>query len=1186
MRMISVSLSARGVCQSPLISLRHGLVRSRGLAAFYSTSNGGNNSKSPFPALESQSNGTFDSFRQLAEEKVAAATFLSQTRKNSAPAVVHTPVFNQYLYHQSQGGAPLISSKEDASKPASSELPDLPSSDSPTPSDKSTPIPKPAKKSERPSRKDKKPPVKKIEEMELPNSSANISSKSDTYNDSVPPAGASSPPSAPPSSGSRSDAMFRPPVIALAVNRRPVLPGHTSFIRVSEKDVIDGIGECAAMKQSFITVFLRKDLSTESSTFNDIEEVHPIGTFCQINGIYRNTGDIPGQQTYTVVLYGHNRVKITDFRPANGINFQSIEYRDSRNPTKASVALPLASNSEKLSSLNIAENMQPVEKEVTEGSDKNDDHLIPPVDNATVAPDSPKAIGETSAKSADQDDDYLFDNNPLNDPSCSTGFLQQYRVPVVISQDLSFDAYDIESEEIRICTADIKRLLDQLGLRVAAVRMFLSNVNSSKNVPTDVMDSPEQLIYISLAVTKATSAELQQVLESTNIVDALSQAHSLLKSAIDFEILIQKAAENTDSKVARKHLEYRIQEQMKALQKELGVNTNDKNVFADKIKERAADLDMPAEVREVYEHELSKLESLESHSAEYGTTRNYLDVITTLPWGKYSVDQYDISKAKYELDKDHYGMKEVKERILEFIAIGKLRGQIDGKIICLVGPPGVGKTSIAKSIAEALNRKFARFSVGGMDDVAELKGHRRTYVGALPGKILQSLKKSATMNPMILIDEIDKLSKNNRGDPASSLLEIFDPEQNDKFMDHYLDVPVDISKTLFVCTANSLQTIPAPLLDRMEVIEVSGYINEEKLAIAQNYLVPNAKKINGLGEVDVSIADSALWELIKGYCRENGVRNLKKLVDKVYRKVAYNFVNEIEISRGIQNNLKPISEKVNETVREENSGVGSTKPKNDIVAQNSSDVRKLELPKDIKPIKITETELRKYLGPALYISDRMFGDDVPPGVVLGLGWTENGGMPVYVECVLEQAINIHSKPKFFATGQLGSVMKESSSLGYSFTKMFLSKKFPENRFFERAMIHLHFPQGGIPKDGPSAGITMATSILSLALDSPINPTIAMTGELTLTGKVLRIGGLKEKTVAAKRCGATKIIFPRENVADWEEIPAEVKEGIEAVPVSWYSEVFEVAFPHMESTKGNTTWSTQFTKIDQETKDSR
>lgn len=469
---------------------------------------------------------------------------------------------------------------------------------------------------------------------------------------------------------------------------------------------------------------------------------------------------------------------------------------------------------------------------------------------------------------------------------------------------------------------------------------------------------------------------------------------------------------------------------------------------------------------------------------------------------------------------------------------------MEGKILCFVGPPGVGKTSIGKSIARALNRQYTRFSVGGLTDVAEIKGHRRTYVGALPGRLIQALKKCQTENPLILIDEIDKVGKGYQGDPSSALLELLDPEQNNSFLDHYMDVPVDLSKVLFVCTANMTDTIPRPLLDRMEVIRLSGYVSDEKMAIAQKYLAPQAKELAGLKDADVTLSDGAIEELIKSYCRESGVRNLKKHIEKVYRKSALKIVQELgdEVTAEPEASAEALAaEEAKSATEEPAEEEKETDGKEETAAKDVEETRTTQKPlaalkvPDSVHVVITKDNLKDYVGPPVFTSDRLY-DVTPPGVTMGLAWTQMGGAAMYIESILQAALRPTTRPSLEITGNLKTVMKESSAIAYSFAKAWMAKSFPDNHFFNKAKIHVHVPEGAVQKDGPSAGITMATSLLSLALDTSINPTVAMTGELTLTGKVLRIGGLREKTVAARRAGCKMIVFPEDNLSDWLELP--------------------------------------------------
>ena len=581
-------------------------------------------------------------------------------------------------------------------------------------------------------------------------------------------------------------------------------------------------------------------------------------------------------------------------------------------------------------------------------------------------------------------------------------------------------------------------------------------------------------------------------------------------------------------------------EQLKSIKKELGIEKDDKTSLVEKFRERVDKMrehekevgapeegDQVPQYRRVIEEELTKLESLEPASSEFSVTRNYLDWLTLLPWGKYGEDRLDVASARSVLDEDHYGLKDVKERILEFIAVGKLRGSTQGKILCFVGPPGVGKTSIGKSIARALEREYYRFSVGGLSDVAEIKGHRRTYVGAMPGKMVQCLKSTGTSNPFVLIDEIDKLGRGYQGDPASALLELLDPEQNGSFLDHYLDVPIDLSKVLFVCTANQLDTIPGPLLDRMEVIEVGGYTGDEKVSIARTYLEPQARGTSGVPEGAVRLDDDALRMLVDEYAREAGVRSLKKLMEKVYRKAAFKLID--------QNLL-------------ENVVVSDDK--------GETDERKFDEPL----LVVGAGDLVDYVGHPPYPSDKIYGRDTPVGVVTGLAWTASGGATLFVEAasVGERG---EGKGGLRATGQLGDVMKESTTIAHVFATQFLEKKFPDNKFFSEHALHVHVPAGATPKDGPSAGAAIVCALLSLAIDRPLRSNICMTGEITLTGKVLPIGGVKEKALAAKRAEIENIVLPEGNRRDWDELSNDVKAGLKPHFVESYDHLYELVFSH-------------------------
>ncbi|XP_052499956.1 lon protease homolog, mitochondrial [Budorcas taxicolor] len=666
------------------------------------------------------------------------------------------------------------------------------------------------------------------------------------------------------------------------------------------------------------------------------------------------------------------------------------------------------------------------------------------------------------------------------------------------------------TEEVKALTAEIVKTIRDI---IALNPLYRESVLQMMQAGHRVVDNPIYLSDMGAALTGAESHELQEVLEETNIPKRLYKALSLLKKEFELSKLQQRLGREVEEKIKQTHRKYLLQEQLKIIKKELGLEKDDKDAIEEKFRERLKELVVPKHVMDVVDEELSKLGLLDNHSSEFNVTRNYLDWLTSIPWGKHSNENLDLARAQAVLEEDHYGMEDVKKRILEFIAVSQLRGSTQGKILCFYGPPGVGKTSIARSIARALNREYFRFSVGGMTDVAEIKGHRRTYVGAMPGKIIQCLKKTKTENPLVLIDEVDKIGRGYQGDPSSALLELLDPEQNANFLDHYLDVPVDLSKVLFICTANITETIPEPLRDRMEMINVSGYVAQEKLAIAERYLVPQARALCGLDESKAKLSSDVLTLLIKQYCRESGVRNLQKQVEKVLRKSAYKIVSgEAEF------------------------------------------------------VEVTPENLQDFVGKPVFTVERMY-DVTPPGVVMGLAWTAMGGSTLFVETSLRRPRDRDSDSdkgdkdgSLEVTGQLGEVMKESARIAYTFARAFLMQHDASNKFLVTSHIHLHVPEGATPKDGPSAGCTIVTALLSLALDRPVRQNLAMTGEVSLTGKVLPVGGIKEKTIAAKRAGVTCIVLPAENKKDFYDLAAFITEGLEVHFVEHYREIFDIAFP--------------------------
>uniref|UniRef100_A0AAV1TBY4 Lon protease homolog, mitochondrial n=1 Tax=Peronospora matthiolae TaxID=2874970 RepID=A0AAV1TBY4_9STRA len=651
--------------------------------------------------------------------------------------------------------------------------------------------------------------------------------------------------------------------------------------------------------------------------------------------------------------------------------------------------------------------------------------------------------------------------------------------------------------------------------------------------------NPYKLADFAASVTSADGDELQQVMDELSCEARLKKALELITKELELSKVQQTIKEQVEEKVSKNQRNYLLMEQLKAIKKELGMEKDDKDAMITKYRERLAEFapgSIPDNVNEVVEDELNKMSMLEKNSSEFNVTRNYLDWLTQLPWGKATEENFDLTKAKQILDEDHYGLKDIKERILEFIAVSKLKGDVQGKIICFVGPPGVGKTSIGKSIARSLNREFFRFSVGGLSDVAEIKGHRRTYVGAMPGKVIQCLKSTQSSNPLILIDEIDKLGRGYQGDPASALLELLDPSQNSGFVDHYMDVPVDLSRVLFICTANVTDTIPGPLLDRMEVLRLSGYDSPEKLAIAKGYLVPKALEKSGLQKSEtmpepLGLTDDAILMLVKQYCRENGVRNLEKHVEKIFRKVALEVVRDIESTKAadIQEGGEPTS---------------------------AAEEHREEVSEDKDRFLITPEKLSQYVGKPIFTSDRMF-DKQFPGVVMGLAWTAMGGASLYIETT-----TVHAKSErsgLITTGQMGSVMEESTKIAHTFARSQMRVIEEENKFFEENEVHLHVPEGATPKDGPSAGCTMVTALLSLAMNKTVKPDLAMTGELSLVGKVLPVGGIKEKTIAAKRSGVKTLILPLDNKRDFDELEEYLRKDLVVHFADYYDDVYKAAF---------------------------
>ena len=580
---------------------------------------------------------------------------------------------------------------------------------------------------------------------------------------------------------------------------------------------------------------------------------------------------------------------------------------------------------------------------------------------------------------------------------------------------------------------------------------------------------------------------------------------------------VQKKIQNElNEKIEKNQREYFLREEMKSIQEELGETLEGNATDYQKFKKKIEEYHFEGEIKETVESELAKFSLMDPNSSEYIGTRNFLELVCQLPWEEETLEDYDLEDARKALEADHFGMDDVKKRIIEFLAVRKMKGDCKGSILILVGPPGVGKTSVGRSIAEAMHKPFFRFSVGGMRDEAEIKGHRRTYIGAMPGKIIQGIKITKSKSPVFLIDEVDKMGSSHNGDPASALLEVLDPEQNMNFRDNYLDLPFDVSNVFFILTANSLDTIPGPLLDRAEILQLSGYIDQEKLEIAKKYLIPKNLEKNGLKKSQIKYTKAALLQIAEEYARESGVRNYEKCLDKIHRKI----VTEI-----LSNKAKNEEEKSEQNLTEKN-----------------------------LPVYTIDTpDLFKYLGKPDFDESQIKEAKVP-GTAIGLAWTSMGG-----DTLLIESTSFAGKGGLILTGQMGDVMKESSQIAFNWARKFvLERGNKKAKWFDENIVHLHIPEGATPKDGPSAGITMATTFVSLLTNKKIKPHLAMTGELSLTGQVLPIGGLREKTVAAKRNKIKTIIIPKANERDLDDIPEIVKQGIKFIPVSDVRQVLEVA----------------------------
>jgi ATP-dependent Lon protease len=613
------------------------------------------------------------------------------------------------------------------------------------------------------------------------------------------------------------------------------------------------------------------------------------------------------------------------------------------------------------------------------------------------------------------------------------------------------------------------------------------------------VESASGLCNLVASTLRLKTEDKQQILELADTEERLRAVSKILNRELDVFELGTKIQSQVQSELEKGQREFFLRQQLKAIQEELGEG-DPEQADANELRERLDALELPDDVRKAAHRELARLERLPSAAAEYGVIRTYLDWLATLPWGVTTPDDLDLDRARQILDEDHYDLEKVKERIVEHLAVSKLKQDPAGQILCFVGPPGVGKTSLGQSIARTLGRKFARLSVGGVRDEAEIRGHRRTYIGAMPGSIIRALRDAESMNPVLLIDEIDKMGADVRGDPASAMLEVLDPAQNCTFRDHYLDLPFDLSKTLFICTANTVDTIPSALLDRMDVIQLSGYTEEEKLGIAERYLVPRQISEHGLERDRIEIGEPVLRLLAREYTLEAGVRGLERRIGDLCRKAA------VQVARGSE-----------------------------------------------EPIDVTEELAREWLGPRRFSAETR-KRTADPGVATGLAYTPVGGDVLYIE-----AQAYAGRGKLTVTGQLGEVMQESAQAALSWVRSHTEDLGLDERWFSRHDVHLHVPAGAVPKDGPSAGIAMATAIASLVRGTPVADDVAMTGEITLTGQVLPIGGVRDKVLAAQRAGLGRVILPRENEHDLEELPPETRDALRFVLVDSIDEVFDAAF---------------------------
>lgn len=884
-----------------------------------------------------------------------------------------------------------------------------------------------------------------------------------------------------------------PNVPMLAINRYPLFPGFIKKVDIVKDDNLKAlIRRQLSLKQPYAGVFVKRDDENKEETITSLSEVYPTGSFVQIIEV-RDQGSV-----LELVLSAHRRIRalepIDEITPKNET---PLNGRRARGKRAASATSP----------------------------------LTPPPSPPPLAPSVASVAPEISATEEKEE---------KTTPPSATGEKQKKGIIMVRTENVVAEPVPKNNETKATMMAIVQTIRDVVQFN----QLFGQQINLLLHPSQNVIDNPVYLCdLVATLVQSAETKDLQEMMDEIDVSKRLKIALLLIQKEKAVAKLKYDINKDVEKKVQDHHRKYLLNEQLKVIKKELGIEKDEKTTIIEKIDERIKTLAVPEYALKVINEEKTKLQFLDPHSSEFSVTRNYLEWLTSVPWGLTSPENRRLSVAKKALDEGHYGMKDVKERIMEFIAVNLLRKSIGGKILCFHGPPGVGKTSIAKSIATALNREYFRFSVGGMTDVAEIKGHRRTYVGAMPGKMIQCMKKVKTENPLVLIDEVDKIGGAGfHGDPASALLELLDPEQNANFNDHFLDVPVDLSRVLFICTANEISKIPGPLRDRMEMIDVSGYLAEEKVEIAHQHLIPQLRKDTSLATEQLKIEDSALEELIKHYCRESGVRNLQQHIERIFRKAALQIAEQ-------QNEDEEPAEKATTAITENS----EAEP---ITSTSSADCLK----SSAEQIVVCTENLQKFVGRPKFTSDRMY-EVTPPGVIMGLAWTAMGGSALYIETVLKRPVDLTNDKdgSIETTGNLGDVMKESVRTALTVAKGILAREQPDNKFFDKAHIHIHVPEGATPKDGPSAGVTLVSSLLSLALDRPVVQDMAMTGEISLTGKVLPVGGIREKVIAARRVGAKRVFLPNENRRDFDDLPEFMKSELDIRFVSHYDELYEHLF---------------------------